>query len=233
VTVPCEASAPHFPPLPPEAFHLDPTPAQPSVLESIGWIDWTAIVVLLVFLGLGLARGLVWQISRATTLIAGFAAAALFGERLGDAVRGWFAEDIAPEVPLYVAHFTIFLTVLAVVSLCAWFVQRLSQERELSFRNRLLGGLLGFATGALVVVALLTGTQMLNGAFGAAGSVAAAAKDSRSQTWVREALRGCTQLVPAADAWRELLEHPRAEPSATPVAPEAGPSAQQSSVRDR
>ncbi len=141
----------------PEALHE---------LQHLGWVDHTALAVVLVFFVLGLFKGLIWQISRIAILVLSYVAAGRFGSAVGawltrtPAVGGQpvppdagpAAVPATPETTLYLAYVLIFLVVLIALSLLSILVQRLAQKAGLGFFDRLGGGVLGVATGACVVL---------------------------------------------------------------------------------
>ena len=100
-----------------------------EAFEYLGWIDRTAIGVLLTFFIIGLFKGLVWQVSRILILVFAFYVSFQFG----DDVATWVdstspsAEVIAgapsrpPSPPdtatVYLTHCLLFLAMLVVMSL--------------------------------------------------------------------------------------------------------------------
>jgi uncharacterized membrane protein required for colicin V production len=127
-------------------------------LQSLGWVDTTALGVLLVFFVLGLFKGLIWQVSRIGILVAAY----YVSGRHGSAVADWLARPgdaaaaIEPAAPatttIYLAYCLLFVAVLVVLSLLAILVQKLAVKAGLGFYDRLGGGLLGVATGGCVVL---------------------------------------------------------------------------------
>lgn len=181
-----------------------------ELLENLSWIDLTALAVVIVFFVLGLFRGMVWQISRVATLVAAYVLSGWFGPRLGNVTTRWFPESAAPEIPQYVAYFMIFLVALILFSLLAGIVHRFVQQSALSLYNRVGGGLLGIATGWLIVMTLLTGVQMAHGSVGFGTSIAEAAAQSRSSEVSDVVLRTTGRALPDdwrsfTDEWRHLL----------------------------
>lgn len=204
-------------------------------IDDLGWVDLTAIGIVVVFLVLGLFRGFVWQVSRILTLIVAYLAAVLWGNDLAGEIRGWFGEGADEALPFYVACFLIFLGVLVVVSVLAYFVQKLVQKTGLSFYNRIGGGVLGLATGALVVMALLTAVFMF---FGTQSGIVEAADRSRAAGLSRDALGAAADVLPSdwkpvPREWRRILQpggvtaqdvepgRPAAPPPADPPQPGA------------
>jgi membrane protein required for colicin V production len=186
---------------------------EPGLLEQLGWIDITAIAILAVFLILGLFRGFIWQLSRIVTLVLAYVCAGAWGGALAVEIRPWFASDLPPELPLYIAYFAIFLLVLIVVSVITHYLDKLVERSGMSFYNRVGGALLGIATGAAIVIAFL-GTILMF--FGREGSVVQAAEKSRSLQYSRRALQGLGTLVPSELRQAFGLEPPPADPQQVP-----------------
>ncbi|MCA8943779.1 MAG: CvpA family protein [Planctomycetes bacterium] len=175
-----------------------------ELLAELSWIDLTALAVVIVFFVLGLFRGMVWQISRVATLLVAYVLSGWFGPRLANVTSGWFPDGTAEQVPQYVAYFLIFLVALILFSLLAGILHRVVQQSSLSFYNRVGGGILGVATGWLIVMALLTGVQMAHGTVGFGSSIAEAAASSRSSEVSDAVLRTTGRALP--DDWREFTD---------------------------
>ncbi len=125
-----------------------------EAFHQLGWIDFSTLVILLVFFVLGLFRGLVWQLSRLLTLVLGFLVAGLWAQDLADfLVKTWPKSE---PFALYAAYFAIFLGAFIVLSLVAWFLSGLIKKLRLTAYDRLGGGAMGILTGAAVVVLVLT-----------------------------------------------------------------------------
>lgn len=198
---------------------MDPTQDQApfdrfaETLSALGWIDRTALLILLVCFVAGLFRGFVWQVSRILILVIAYVAAISFGPELAVVTARWFPTSIPERVPLFVAWLLLFVAAVVAVSLLTRLLQHLVDRSGLSFANRLGGGLLGFATGGLLVMALLTGLHVLNTSLGTGDSVVHAARKSRSQELSYDVLRLASRVVPDSwrampDGWRELMRDP-------------------------
>lgn len=186
-------------------------------LESLSWIDLTALAVLIVFFVLGLFRGLVWQIGRIASLLFAYVAAGIWGAPAAGVIRGWFSASVDERLPLYVASFLVFLGVLILVSLLTWLLQKLVQTTGLRFYDRLGGGMLGLATGALVFLAFLTSAFMAERVAGIGGGIVEAAERSKSLEVGHGVLRAASDVLPdpwrrVPDEWRLLLHDPEAPP---------------------
>ena len=179
---------------------MDSSQPDAGVLASLSWIDLTALAVLLVFFVLGLFRGFVWQISRIITLVAAYFVAGTYGEEVALRIRDAFPETVDPRLPLYIAYFCVFLAVLVVVSMIAYFIEKLVQRTGLSFYNRVGGGLLGIGTGACVVLALLAGILMF---LASESQIVRAAESSRAMQASRRTIEVLGNVVP--DPVRELF----------------------------
>ena len=198
----------------------DATQQVSSWLESLGWIDWTAVGILAVSALFGLVRGMVWQVGRVVTLLAAYAIAAAFGERSGRLLSGWLPADSPPDFGTYAAFALIFVCVLVVVGVLFGAIHRALQGSPLSIVNRLGGAVFGVATGGLLVLALLTGIQMAHGSLGFGASVAQAASTSNSTRLGDRAIAASSEVLPmswrsVANDWRGLLagaDGGRAEP---------------------
>lgn len=198
-------------------------------LQQLGWFDRTALAVLLVFLAIGLFKGLIWQVSRVLILVAAYAAAGRFGGALAGLLQrtpglGGTAEPNqpadTPETTLYLAYVLLFLAVLVVLSLVTIALQKAARKVGLGFFDRLGGGALGVVTGACVVLFLLFVVRM----FFQGSQLALAADQSHAQRLSQRAIDWLGPAVP--DALREVFAlkplHPA--PPAGAVAPTPGPA---------
>ena len=168
---------------------LQETPA-----EALGWVDITALAVLLVFCVLGLFRGFVWQLSRIVTILLGIHLSGTYAPVLEPKLVGVFGNDaVAAGMPFYAAYFAIFLVVLIVLSLLTILVEKLVKKTGLSFYDRLGGAMLGLGTGAASVLCLLI---LVFALFPDQGSVVSAAERSRSLEFSRKALQATRPLLP-------------------------------------
>ncbi len=170
--------------------------------------------VLAVFFVLGLFKGLIWQVSRVAILVAAYYGALEFGEPFARLLVDW--THTSPEAPseqqettaLCIAFVLLFLFVLVGLSLFALFVQSLARKAGLGFYDRLFGGVLGTATGALVVLVLMTGVLM----FLPPGSqVAQAAQGSHSLRLLQGGIERLGPVAPPALRSVFCAAHPPAE----------------------
>lgn len=159
-----------------------------AALQNLGWIDKTALGVLLVFCVMGLFKGLVWQVSRIGILIAAYLVSGQFGHDVAELLHrtgGQTAADPGPaDTTIYLAYCLLFVAVLVVLSLLAMAVKKLVDKAGLGFFDRVGGGVLGVATGACVVLAMVFAINM----FFPQSELARAAERSHSQRFSRRAI---------------------------------------------
>lgn len=185
----------------------------------MSWIDWTAIALLFIFAVLGLARGAVWQLTRAGILVLAYLLAIVAGPHVAEVARSVFSAEHG-RAHDYVAFITVFLLVVVGAGVLAWLLQRMSEHTELSRANRLFGAAVGVLTGGLIVLALLTGVQMLHDWTGGGAGIVRAAEQSRTEAVGRDVLRAAQRALPSpwsqrAERWRELLDDPELTPRGT------------------
>ncbi|MFY9344228.1 MAG: CvpA family protein [Planctomycetota bacterium] len=174
-----------------------PNPELLQQLQTLTWVDHTALGVLLVFFVIGLFKGLIWQVSRIAILVVAYVITGRFGGTVADLIAGPPAE--APpgtpppaETTIYLAYVLLFLAVLIVLSLLAMLLQKLAAKAGLGFFDRLGGGVLGVATGGCVVLFGLAVVHM----FFQGSQIAAAAGQSRSMQWSTRAIDWLGERVP-------------------------------------
>lgn len=232
--------------LPQDVPHVAPPSDLLHQLQTVTWVDHTALGVLLVFFVLGLFKGLIWQVSRIAILVAAYVVAGRFGADVANVLSrppaASPAAEIVPVVPsaapatevhapaettLYLAYVLLFLAVLVVLSLGAMLLQKLATKAGLGFFDRLGGGVLGVATGACVVLFGLFVVHM----FFRGSQLAMAAEGShslrlskRAIDWlgprVPDELRELFALVPLHSAATDPQDHSLAPLPGTSLAPE-------------
>lgn len=133
-----------------------------SLVGDLGWVDLGSLVVLGVFFLLGLIRGFAWQIGRIVTLVGSFAAAIGFGP---PTARQIFDDVEASGAHLYAAYALVFLAAFLVLSGMARLLHSAVKRAGLSFFDRLGGGVLGVATGGVLVTGALAVVLMFGERF--------------------------------------------------------------------
>ena len=178
---------------------------------DLSWVDATSMGVLAVFFVLGLFKGLIWQVSRVAILIAAYYGAMEFGGPFAEVLVAWTHTGSEPPTAdqdmtaQCIAHVLLFLFVLVGLSLFALLLQSLAKKAGLGFYDRLFGGVLGTATGALVVLVLMTGVLLF---LPPESRVAVAAHESHSLRLLQD---GIAELGPATPpALRRVFCSPEA-----------------------
>jgi uncharacterized membrane protein required for colicin V production len=175
-----------------------PTGEAIQSLQHLGWVDVTALSVVATFLVLGLFQGIVWQVSRIAILLIAYGLSSHLAHNLSTFLLGFTQKPGEPasqeqvDTAYYVACVLIFLLTLIVLSLLTRLLQHLVRKAGMSFFDRLGGGIVGMATGAVLVLVGLTAVFM----FVPGSSVAQAAESSRSLKVSRWAVQQLGSFVP-------------------------------------
>lgn len=175
-----------------------PTGEAIQSLQHLGWVDVTALSVVATFLVLGLFQGIVWQVSRIAILLIAYGLSSHLAQNLSAFLLGFTqkpdetASQEQVETAYYVACVLIFLLTLIVLSLLTRLLQHLVRKAGMSFFDRLGGGIVGMATGSVLVLVGLTAVFM----FVPGSSVAQAAESSQSLKVSRWAVQQLGSFVP-------------------------------------
>ena len=170
------------------------TKHMPQVFAAIGWLDWAFVGVLAISIGVGLVRGVVFELlSLAGWVVAWF-------------VAQWVAPQVAPHLPvgtpggglnLGMAFALSFVAALVVWAMLARLARLLIRATPLSFVDRLLVALFGALRGVVLLLAL---------AMVVALTPAAQSQDWRRATgarWLGQAIWALGPLLP--ESARQLL----------------------------
>jgi membrane protein required for colicin V production len=182
-------------------------------LQTLGYVDYTALGVLLVFFVIGLFKGLIWQVSRIAILVAAYVVAGRWGTEVATLLAGTpvggtvDGGTTASDTTIYLAYTLLFVTVLVALSLLAILVQKLARKAGLGFFDRLGGGVVGIATGACVVLFGMFVVHM----FFRNSPLASAAEASQSMHWSRRAIDALGDKVP--DDLRQVFKLPQLHPT--------------------
>ena len=194
-----------------------------ELIEQVGWIDLSTLVILTVFFILGLFRGLIWQLSRFLTIILGYVLAGLFAKDLEG-----FLVDTWPEsagFALLAAWFAIFIAVFIALSALAWLLTGLLKKLKMGAYDRLGGGLVGTVTGAAIVVFLLV---VVFAVFGAGTGIVQAAEKSRTKRFAVSTLTfleqdlNLTLVTPVLNVIAQRSPVKEQPPDGSPPAEEQG-----------
>lgn len=126
----------------------------------MNWIDLTAGVFLLIALFNGYRKGLVMQIVGLTTVIL----AAIFGGRLAELILPELNRliDISPNVAHVLSYIFAFVAIAIVIFLIGKMIHKFINAVQLTFINRLLGGIVAMGTTMLFLSILLNLVLMLD-----------------------------------------------------------------------
>jgi membrane protein required for colicin V production len=116
----------------------------------MNWIDVSVALICLVFVCLGLVRGFVRQ----AVSLAGIVAGHLLGVRYYPWAQGLMKLD-SPQAGAVAAYAAVFLAAYVAVRLLGALLDRWVSRSKLSVVNRLAGGGVGFAKGALLSILLV------------------------------------------------------------------------------
>lgn len=131
--------------------------------EPYSGVDLAVLVLLALAAVRGLARGLV----REAFSFAGLAAAILAVLRLGDPATAWLAARAGDALPEAIVRAIAWVTLVVLAFVAVAAVQRLVRRSVeavgLRLVDRVAGGLVGTAEGALVAALLLSGARLALG----------------------------------------------------------------------
>lgn len=122
-------------------------------LDPISWIDLTSAAMLLVFLVLGFFRGFIWQMSRLVSLLLAWILANQFHVDLTTFFQEKMGLFVEADYATYVSFFVIFIGVLILLSVLTMVIEKFVEKLNLTFYNRLGGGVLGVAQGVGLLLA--------------------------------------------------------------------------------
>ena len=122
-------------------------------MDTIGWVDWVLLAVLLASIVVGLVRGLVFEVLSLLGWVAAYIAAQMF------------STEVAPHLPIGApgsalnqgASFAVtFLFALVVWMLLARLVRLIVHATPLTLIDRTLGGVFGLVRALVLLLAVAT-----------------------------------------------------------------------------
>ena len=124
-------------------------PSWTNRITSLAPIDLVGLGLLAGLIGLGVWRGLWWQVLRLVGIVAAVVAARIFsGETALWIMEQW--PDLPYRLASGLAWLVIFLLTLGAASILGLLGQRILEAMQLGLMNRVGGGLAGAVTGVLV-----------------------------------------------------------------------------------
>lgn len=127
------------------------------------WVDYSIIALLIFSVGIGLVRGFLREVLSLFTWVVAFVLASVFATRLAavftssdsQATIVSSAEGSSQPISLVsvgISYIAIFIGVLILGKIITHFVSSAAEGTGISFINRFLGGIFGFARGTLIVL---------------------------------------------------------------------------------
>jgi membrane protein required for colicin V production len=160
-----------------------------ATLDSIGWVDWVLLAVMVASVVVGLMRGLVFEVLSLLGWLAAYIAAQAFGA------------NVAPHVPIGTpgsalntgAAFALtFVLALIVWMLMARLVRLLIHATPLTLVDRTLGALFGLVRALVLLLAVATVISYTPAVR------AASWQDSHGAAWLGVLLAGLKPVLPSA-----------------------------------
>lgn len=126
----------------------------------MNWFDFTVGVFLIIALVNGYRKGLVMQLVGLATIIL----AAIFGGRLAEIILPELNNllDISPNIAHVLSYVFAFVAIAIVISLIGRIIHKFINAVQLSFINRVLGGVVAIATTMLLLSIILNLVLMLD-----------------------------------------------------------------------
>ncbi len=115
------------------------------------WLDYALIAVVGISALVGIWRGLVREVFALAGWIAAIAVAMLFAGEAAELIPSGFA---TPLVRTVIAFSVLFLVILMAVSIAGLLFTKAVRAVGLGLADRTLGGVFGFARGALILLVL-------------------------------------------------------------------------------
>ena len=120
-------------------------------------LDIFAILVIVLFLGLGIYHGLIKSISSLASIILGL----FLANKLSPALAEILSYIHIPNSRGLVGFLIVFFFFFLVIKVLFHFIEKLSNRSGLSVVDRVLGGVLGLAKGVIITVLVFTFLQLV------------------------------------------------------------------------
>lgn len=129
---------------------------------DLNYIDYIIIAIFLLSILAGLVRGFIREVIALATWVAAFVVASMYATPLAGALTHT-SENAAQSLSLVsvaVSFICIFIVILLIGMLVSYILSSLVEMGGISFFNRLLGAIFGFARGFFVVLLLVFLVQL-------------------------------------------------------------------------
>ncbi len=114
----------------------------------MSWADWLIVAVCLGSAGFGFWRGFAQEALSIVSWLAAIWLAWRFAWVVEPLLGEWV---VAPELQIWAARTVIFVLVLIVGGLTAWFIREIIRRSALGSTDRVLGALFGLTRGVLII----------------------------------------------------------------------------------
>ena len=149
-------------------------------------LDIFAIFVMVLFLGLGIYHGFIKSISSLISIIAGL----LLANKLSPYLAEILSYIHVPNSTGIVGFLIVFFFFFLVIKVLLHFIQKISSRSGLSVVDRILGGILGFVKGMIIMVFVITVIQFV------LPQKSAILTKSRFRPWSNEIIVATKGIIP-------------------------------------
>lgn len=158
-----------------------------AAVPALGWVDWTLLAILAISIGVGLWRGLVFELMSLVGWIVAYVLAQAYSPLVAARLHVGEPGTALNQAAGFVATFVAALLVWA---LLARLVRMLVHATPLTVLDRLLGAVFGLLRGVLLLLAVTTVVAFTPAAKSADWTA------SRGGAWLGGLLHGIKPLLP-------------------------------------
>ena len=169
-------------------------------------LDYAVIALVAISVIVGVVRGAVREVIHVGGWIVAFALAHAYAQSLSAHFADWMTE---PVYRVIVAWLAIFLSVMVISSLLASLVSELVRKLGLGGLNRILGAIIGFLRGGLVLLVLTLAAGMTK------FPQSVLWKSAAATPWLEVAALHARALLPESLAARIIYRSPKLQQALT------------------
>jgi membrane protein required for colicin V production len=122
-------------------------------MQTLGWIDTVFLAVLLLSAGIGLWRGVIYEVLSLLGWLIAWLCAQTWGQEMAVA---WLPASWPGGMSRTAGYAVLFVVALIVWRLLVWLVQQAVQASPVAPVDRALGGVFGLLRGAVILSAVVT-----------------------------------------------------------------------------